>query len=123
MMNDPDRRELLHDVLREDEAALREASLQGMIAASRTRRAQRRMCAAALSAAVLLTCGLWFLPGKPVQRAQIPPVTQPSEETQRGIIIRHITEAEMKERLSGFAVAYVGKPGAQKIVLLEDSRH
>ena len=125
MMTDRDRQELLHDLLQEDAAALRETSLQRMIAAGRTRRAQRRTFRAALCAAVLLACSLWFLPGKPVRQAQVPPrpspAAQPVAEPQKGFVIRHLTEAEMKERLSGFAVAYVGKPGAQRVVLLEDT--
>jgi hypothetical protein len=124
MMTDPDRQELLHDLLQEDAAALRETSLQRMIAAGRRRRVQRRAFRAALCAAVLLACSLWLLPGKPVRQAQVPPRPVPAAQLakpQKEFVIRHLTEAEMKERLSGFAVAYVGKPGAQRVVLLEDT--
>jgi len=129
MMTDPDKQNLLRDVLQEDATALSEKSLQGMIAAGRRRRAQRRTFTAALCAA-LLVCSLWFLPGKPVRHVQAPtppsppsPVALPAAESRKEFTIRHLTEAEMKERLSGFAVAYVGKPGAQRIVLLEDTPH
>jgi len=124
-MTDPDRQELLHDLLQEDAAALRETSLQRMIAAGRTRRAQRRTFRAALCAAALLACSLWFLPGKPARHAQAPvppvPAAPPMAEPRKEFVIRHLTEAETKERLRDFAVAYIGKPGAQRIVLLEDT--
>src|ERR1043166_10051283 len=107
MMTDPDRQELLHDLLQEDAAALSETSLQRMIAAGRRRRAQRRAFRAALCAAALAVCSLWFLPGKPARHAQAPtpPISAapPTAEPRKEFTIRHLTEAEAKERLRDFA--------------------
>jgi hypothetical protein len=115
MMTNPEKNELLGDVWQEDDASLRESTLRRMIAEGRRKRGQRRAIRIALGTVVLITGSIWFWPGKP-----LPPAQAPGPESPKLIAIRHLTEAETEERLKGYAVAYVGPPGARKIVLLEE---
>jgi len=117
MMTDPEKDELLGDLWQEDDASLRESTLQRMIAEGRRKRGQRRALRTALGAAALIGGGVWLWPGRPSPQAQAP---ARAPEPQKVIAIRHLSEAETEERLKGYAVAYVGSPGARKIVLLEE---
>jgi hypothetical protein len=121
-MTDPEKRNLLRDVLQEGATALRQTSLQRMIAEGRRRRVQRRAFCGASLAVLLVSFSLWFLPGKLTPQVRTPPLATAVDTTEKEIIIRHLTEEEMKERLNGFAVAYIGPHGAEKVVLLEDER-
>jgi hypothetical protein len=87
-----------------------------MIAEGRRKRGHRRAFRAAVGAAALIGGGIWLWPGRPWPPAQAPAAPEP----RKLIAIRHLTEAETKERLKGYAVAYVGPPGARRIVLLEE---
>jgi hypothetical protein len=118
MMTDPEKNELLGDVWREDDDALRESTLQRMIAEGRRKRGQRRAVRLAFAAAALIAGGIWLWPGG--AGGPSPQAQAPAPEQQKLIAIHHLTEAETAERLKGYAVAYAGPPGARKIVLLEE---
>jgi len=115
MMTDPEKNELLGDLWGEDGASLRESALQRMIAEGRRKRGQRRAIQFGLGAAAFIAGVIWLWPGR-----QLPQTQAPARETGKLIAIRRLTEAETEERLKGYAVAYVGPPGARKIVLLEE---
>jgi len=139
-MTNSSKEELLSDLWQEDEATLRETLLQGMIAESRRKRSQRSAIRMTLCTVAMIGCGLWLWAGRQAHRAfapeaekKLPAFAEASRrneapepragarEPEHPITIRHLSDTELKERLKGFAVAYVGQPGAQSILLLEES--
>ncbi len=110
-MTDPDKQSLLHDLWQDDEATLREASLQRMIGEGRRVRRQRRVRKTAFAFLAVAAGSLAWWQWRPLPPA---PGSQPL------LTIHRLTEAELKDRLSSRAVAYVGPPGAQRAVLLDE---
>jgi len=114
-MTNREKEEILRDLWTENEDSVSERALQRMIAEGRRRRGARRTGRAVLLIAGLITTSLWLWPDKPLPRTPVP-----APEPRRLLTVHHLTEAELKERLSGYAVAYVGAPGSERVVLLEE---
>jgi hypothetical protein len=117
-MNAPDENPLLRDLLTDDEAlaALRRTSLaQGLGAQRRARqfRLARRAGMAALLPALLLGALLW-------QRSPPAPVAPSTVATAPASAgVKTITDEELFALFPHRAMALIGRPGRQQLVLLD----
>ncbi len=127
----PDRwkKDLLDSLCLEREA---DAALQGMLRAGRQRRTRRRLCAAAggmiAVSALLLVVGRSFQKAEPhvaAIDASIPggASSRPPQQQSR-MLVHQLSEPELRQRLreTSVAVAYVGPPGARRVILLEERK-
>ena len=121
-MNTPDENPLLRDVLTDDEAlaTLRRTSLAGGLGAQRRARQFRRVRRAgmfALLPALLLGALLWqrppAAPGSPTTVVALP---SPRPEAAG---VKTITDEELFALFPHRAMALIGRPGRQQLVLLD----
>lgn len=130
-MNHPDETPLLNDILEDEKlAALRHASLdQGLDAMRRTRRFRRAMrtgTLASLTVLLILTLTLHRSRQKMVDQPSALNASRAGEASSLPgeFGVQMITDEELFALLPNRAVALVGKPGHQELVLLDaPARH
>lgn len=130
-MNDPKLNPLLNELLCGDEAEpCRAASLNQMLASARRRQRQRRTRRTAVLAALPALLGLaWFAshrpapetglvaPVHPSSRAATTHVAQAAATSSETAPVRFISDDELLSLFPGRAVALIGTPGHQTLVL------
>ncbi|HTD66805.1 MAG TPA: hypothetical protein VK846_09790 [Candidatus Limnocylindria bacterium] len=125
-----EQKELLEDVLVEDQG-YRTATLEHGLAAMRRQRTRRRLASLALSvsAPVLLLAAVVMLQNRRLAPAPLMPqsVVTPSipkvqiAKTIEGTPIRVLSDEELLDYFKGRPVALLGKPGHQRLILLDEA--